>query len=82
MNTDNELKRQLEHFKKEITKAYKKGKLEDYLSKIDIYNYDFTINLNINRKLEYKSILEVAEVVRNLMRSDRKKKLSTGEKKK
>ena len=32
-------------------------------------------------KLKTGNILEVAEVVRNLMRSDRKKKLSTGEKK-
>lgn len=56
MNTNNELKRQLERFKKEITKAYKKNNLWDYLNELEIYNHDFTINLNASGKLEYKSV--------------------------
>ena len=56
MNTSDELRRQLERIRKELTKAYKKGKLLDYLDDLEIYNHDFTINLNAGGKLEYKSI--------------------------
>ena len=56
MNTNKELKRQLERFKKEIKKAYNKNALSDYLSETEIYNHDFTISLTASGKLEYKSV--------------------------
>ena len=56
MNTNDELKMRLKRLKKELTKAYKKGNLDDYLSKLEIYNHDFTASLTAGGKLEYKSV--------------------------
>ena len=56
MNTCDELKRQLGQIRKELTKAYRKGKLWDYLAEQEIYNQEFRITVAASGKLEYKSI--------------------------
>lgn len=56
MNTNNELKRQLERIKNELAEAHEKGTLCEYFGEIEIYNHDFTINLTASGKLEYKSV--------------------------
>lgn len=56
MSTNNELKRQLERIKNELAEAHENGTLWEYLGETEIYNHDFTINLNASGKLEYKSV--------------------------
>ncbi|MCL1983169.1 MAG: CarD family transcriptional regulator [Clostridiales bacterium] len=61
-------------------------KLEEAISILESESSEMSANWNRryrenSEKLKTGDVLEVAEVVRNLMRTDREKKLSTGEKK-